>query len=140
MRNLYVGELFPLLHNLGIIQQDVADHLQVGRVAVAAWAGGQRAVPKRHAATFLAFVEMAIAAAEAQAPGPDDARGSLLHDPRSRIVSQMLRQLRRWQEELYASSGRLERDYERCRRALQGLLHLPPGHLGPAGAAQARPP
>src|SRR6266849_4279608 len=101
MRNLYVGELFPLLHDLGIIQQDVADHLQVGRVAVAAWAGGQRAVPKRHAATFLTFVETAIATAEAQAPRPDDARVSLLHDPRSRIVSQMLEQLRHWEAEIY---------------------------------------
>jgi hypothetical protein len=133
MKNLYVRELFVLLRELGTTQQVVADYLNVARATVASWAGGQRAVPKRHAGPFLTFaamvIEHACTAAWAQNHVPE--RPSLLGSPSSAeaFVQHVNTQLERWAIERFNTTGALDTDYELHKDQARMYLHLPPSTL-----------
>jgi transcriptional regulator with XRE-family HTH domain len=131
MRNLFVHELFVLLHQLGITQQEVAEYLHVARASVAGWAGGQRPIPKRHAQAFLSFARSAIdtACATAWAENREDERTLLSQGTAKRFETRVKEQLRRWELEIYATTGRLDEEYERHAHTLLSYLHLPPSKL-----------
>ena len=141
MRNLFVHELFVLLHQLGVTQQDVAEHLHVARASVAGWAGGQRPVPRRHAQPFLAFTRNAIdtACTTAWAKNREPAQQTLLSlGTAKQFEYQVKHQLNRWEVEIYATTGRLDEEYERHAHTLLSYLHLPPSKLSREERDQVR--
>lgn len=132
MKNLFVHELCVLLRQLGITQDVLAEHLHVARSSVAGWAGGQRPVPQRHARAFLAFTRSAIdtACATAWKANREEKPQTLLsRGTAARFESQVKRQLRRWEVEIYETTGRLDEEYEQHARTLLHYLHLPPSKL-----------
>jgi transcriptional regulator with XRE-family HTH domain len=141
MRNLFVSELCILLHQLGITQQAIADHLHVARASVAGWAGGQRPIPKRHALVFLDFTRTAIDTAGATAWADNrDTGTSLLHEGNTakRFEEQVKRQLQRWELELYKTTGSLDREYQQHAQTLLLYLHQPPNKLSREEREQVR--
>ena len=133
MKHLFVRELCGLLHELHVTQDAIAAHLHVARSSVAGWTGGQRPVPHRHAAAFLAFARSKVQAAFETAwqenvdpPGP---RTFLSQGSAKQFEAQVNLQLRRWEMEIYATTGRLDAEYAHYASLLKPYLHLPPSKL-----------
>ena len=80
------------------------------------------------------------ACAAAWANNREPANPSLLNSQGTaqKFELQLTPQLRRWELELYQTSGRLEQDYKKYLDTLQLYAHLPPGKLSQAERDAAR--
>jgi hypothetical protein len=127
MHNVYVRELCMLLRTLGVKQDAIAAHLQVARTSVAGWAAGQRPVPKRHVHAFGALVRERLHQAGAHREEEADP-ASRRWNPQSAAWQRehlINTQLRRWELELYDTTGNLQRDYAAYADTLKHYLHIP---------------
>jgi hypothetical protein len=128
MKQLYVGKLCALLHDLGTTQHALAEHLHVARATVAGWAAGQRPVPVRYALDLCQFAAGVIRRAcdKAWADNRDLGPASVLsRSPAERFEDHLRTQLEAWAVERFHGSHRQQQVYEQHAAILRAYLHLP---------------